>query len=102
MLQAFLFNWFNGFFITLIQIFPPEEEKEEVKVVQVSDEDKMKEHERAAKRLLNACLVHILFPIIFPSLRRWCFVFYGGTISDMCVQSVSISIRVFMKGNLFA
>ncbi|PON81246.1 Ribosomal protein [Trema orientale] len=39
------------------KIFPPEEEKEEVKVVKVSKEDKMKEYEKAAKRLDNARLV---------------------------------------------
>ncbi|KAL5539338.1 hypothetical protein UlMin_043827 [Ulmus minor] len=39
------------------KIFPPEEEKEEVKVVKVSEEDKLKEYEKAAKRLDNARLV---------------------------------------------
>ena len=54
----------------MVQIFPPEEEKEEVKVVQVSDEDKMKEYERAAKRLLNARLVCVLSLSLYQIWER--------------------------------
>ena len=50
----------------MIQIFPPEEEKKEVKVVKVSKEDKMKESEKAAKRLDNARLVCIISLSLFP------------------------------------
>uniref|UniRef100_A0A6P3YR90 Large ribosomal subunit protein bL9c n=1 Tax=Ziziphus jujuba TaxID=326968 RepID=A0A6P3YR90_ZIZJJ len=39
------------------KIYPPEKEKEEVKVVAVSEEDKIKEYEKAAKRLDKARLV---------------------------------------------
>lgn len=41
----------------MAQIYPPEKEKEEVKVVAVSEEDKIKEYEKAAKRLDKARLV---------------------------------------------
>ena len=68
---------FDDLLVTfLVQIFPPEEEKEEVKVVKVSEEDKLKEYEKAAKRLDNArlvCTLSLQLKLLIKCVMYVCF-----------------------------
>lgn len=57
LLDSIMFLVIDSYLICTVQIFPPDQGEEEVKVVAFSEEDKMKEYEKAAKRLANAKLV---------------------------------------------